>query len=776
MSLITDPLYLIHISRIKFLRMDERGERIISFPPTVMSDDYVRLAAPIYPEMQYCYSPVYDTFLNDNTVSLTSSPRTTKRTYRKRPPTQLNKPLPNIQPTVLTQLQRLPTTEHPVETDSDDADTEPEDKQAWFSNSGKPEEVVTSPLSAQAQTGIPSNRSFPLALLHPSMDSALEPSPSFEEGSNPAFNGFSNTTATDLVPSESHNSPSSDSNQPTDISTTVIEKEEEEPLFKKTVDQPVLGHSALSALIAKKATAVENPFAEYSFVSGKGEPKSITLCVYLPHSNQPYKPVSLVVRPDAITDDVIGYILYDYVEQKREPELDESAYDLAEWVLLIAEDDGEIEDDLPAIDRTRNIGRVSFDQFALCRATASQAKQNDLDRAKMGRSKPDLETLRKKKASALPPPPQQQQQSNIPTSQENAPSLSSANASLNDLIPQQQQHYYYYQPSAQPFEASPTNPPNHLPTTNNNNNTSTTTMNSTTAPQSHTAEEEEQPQDPQHISQTLTTHLMPTQQTHNEPDASTVAVPVPSSKATLTKATMPMTPLKYFRIKLMTNEEVSATTSIPVYAEMFIGDVLELVSRKRKLDPNEYMLTIADSHVIVPNDMTVESMKGITDLTLTKKTTTLSIPSSSHSWRSPIKRKKDEANQPMYFSTAESPTSGPSTTNANDALLSQYKKYTVSRKMPMFVSKRVYILAIDGDYIHLMPPEHKGMFDSVKTTSFHASAVKSCKQSKKVPTNFKVIIFKERDYKTYDLEAESTKEASEICGRIRFLMQVTKGT
>jgi predicted small secreted protein len=69
----------------------------------------------------------------------------------------------------------------------------------------------------------------------------------------------------------------------------------------------------------------------------------------------------------------------------------------------------------------------------------------------------------------------------------------------------------------------------------------------------------------------------------------------------------------------------------------------------------------------------------------------------------------------MYFSTTDSPTAGPSAVNANDALLSQYKKYTVSRKMPMFVSKRLYIMAIDGDYIHLMPPEHKGMFDSVKT-------------------------------------------------------------
>lgn len=90
MSLINDPLYLIHISRIKFLRMDERGERIISFPPTVMSDDYVRLAAPVYPEMQYCYSPVYDTFLNNEghvtATNISSSPRTTKRNYRQRKP------------------------------------------------------------------------------------------------------------------------------------------------------------------------------------------------------------------------------------------------------------------------------------------------------------------------------------------------------------------------------------------------------------------------------------------------------------------------------------------------------------------------------------------------------------------------------------------------------------------------------------------------------------------------------------------------------------------
>jgi hypothetical protein len=73
--------------------MEERGERIITFPPTVMSDDYVRLAAPIYPEMQYCYSPVYDGISNNNEGNyagskITCSPRTTKRNYRQRIPQQ----------------------------------------------------------------------------------------------------------------------------------------------------------------------------------------------------------------------------------------------------------------------------------------------------------------------------------------------------------------------------------------------------------------------------------------------------------------------------------------------------------------------------------------------------------------------------------------------------------------------------------------------------------------------------------------------------------------
>lgn len=434
-------------------------------------------------------------------------------------------------------------------------------------------ESATTPTAAGISTLAAVSRSFQTTSLHPSVDSAIDPSPSQSSIGNTgnASNNFPLTFGTDSTIEE--------------VKAIPLEYTKRSPVQKKK------NSSALSALIAEKATAAENPFAEYSFVSGKGESKSIALCVYLPHSNKPYTPVSLVVRPDAITDDVIGYILYDYVEEKRQPELDVEAYDLAEWVLLIAEDDGEIEDDLPAVDRTRNIGRVSFDQFALCRATPSQAKQNDMDRARMGRSKPDIETLRKKKEAAT------MNTSGI------------LNTSNELAIPSLNAHEV-------PLSTTTT--------------TTTTTANSQSIPKNNGGNNEILDISPNlqedEISQTFNAHLLSTQQ-QNQPDASTVAVPVPSSKATLTKATMPMTPSKFFRIKLMTNEEVSATTTMPVHAEMFIGDVLELISRKRKLDPNEYMLTIADSNIIVPADTTVESMKGITNLTFQKKTPTLSIPS-----------------------------------------------------------------------------------------------------------------------------------------------------
>lgn len=124
---------------------------------------------------------------------------------------------------------------------------------------------------------------------------------------------------------------------------------------KPLVTRPPLStrRSTLSAMIAEKGKAAENPFAEdYSFVSGKGETSPTMLCVYLPFCSEPDKPVNITVRSDALVEEVIGFLLYQYIEQKKTPKLEPEMCDVVRWVLRIAEEDGEIEEDLP--------GRISM--------------------------------------------------------------------------------------------------------------------------------------------------------------------------------------------------------------------------------------------------------------------------------------------------------------------------------------------------------------------------------------------------------------------------------
>ncbi|KAI8137178.1 hypothetical protein BJV82DRAFT_362359 [Fennellomyces sp. T-0311] len=49
-----------------------------------------------------------------------------------------------------------------------------------------------------------------------------------------------------------------------------------------------------------------------------------------------------------------------------------------------------------------------------------------------------------------------------------------------------------------------------------------------------------------------------------------------------------------------------------------------------------------------------------------------------------------------------------------------------------------------------------------KKTSFHVSAVVSCKQSKKAPSNFKITVLKDQSHKAYDFEAMNAKEARDM--------------
>jgi hypothetical protein len=51
-----------------------------------------------------------------------------------------------------------------------------------------------------------------------------------------------------------------------------------------------------------------------------------------------------------------------------------------------------------------------------------------------------------------------------------------------------------------------------------------------------------------------------------------------------------------------------------------------------------------------------------------------------------------------------------------DEYTSAYKKFVVTRKMNM-MGRQERVLAIDGDYIYILPSEQRNIFDSVKTVN-----------------------------------------------------------
>ncbi|CAG8473488.1 16_t:CDS:2 [Acaulospora colombiana] len=418
--------------------------------------------------------------------------------------------------------------------------------------------------------------------------------------------------------------------------------------------------STLTALIAEKKNKLDNPFAEdYSFFAGKGDLNPITRKIYLPFSTEPTRPMIIVVKRDASVEETIGYTLYQYWDEKREPLLDQKLCDVVQWNMRIVEDDGEIDEDFPALERRQKISKFSFDQFALCKATPAQVRQNEA-------------------VSTKTRPP----------------------AKESFVIP----------PSV---------------------NTDGTVINS----------------------ESNITNLA------NGPSISGTSSTIDISNQIFLRIRLNLTPY----------EEVSHTTTINVSSEMPFQEVLEMICRKRKLDSNKYTFKIADTEKYINLEKAVESVGNANELALVERplnATASMIPDvppspTSVKERSLVKRRTLNEPQPPYVSLNE--------------YMSVYKKYTVNRKTPMFVGRHERVLAIDGDYIHIMPSETRTMFESMKTSSYHIGSVMSCKVDKKAPTNFKLIINRNQGTKTYDFEAESKTLANEISQKVRFLQNLNKG-
>ncbi|KAG6916070.1 hypothetical protein DXG01_008544 [Tephrocybe rancida] len=163
--------------------------------------------------------------------------------------------------------------------------------------------------------------------------------------------------------------------------------------------------STLSSMLAS-ADASSNPFAEmYAAISGRGESASVDVIVYFPHALRPRgKAMELNVRKDATVEEVIGFALWTYWKEAWLPALDEGLSGESDpkwetkvsavgWIMRIAEEDGEVDDDFPrksslgvyTPDRMGKISKFNADAYAVLEATTTQAQQNQLLDSKIQR-------------------------------------------------------------------------------------------------------------------------------------------------------------------------------------------------------------------------------------------------------------------------------------------------------------------------------------------------------------------------------------------------------
>lgn len=188
-------------------------------------------------------------------------------------------------------------------------------------------------------------------------------------------------------------------------------------LLKKQFDSRSK-NSALTALLNTRSECPHNPFNQrYKSVAGSSVSAggSAVIEVFFPFANESNVPprsmkpnsgalavnvdtksMRLSVRKDATMEELIGYGLYCYVEEGWLPALDSSlAQDGTEeqreirlstmaWTLRLVED-GEVDDDYPALDRSLTVGKFGADELAICEATPAQIKQNQSSSALLER-------------------------------------------------------------------------------------------------------------------------------------------------------------------------------------------------------------------------------------------------------------------------------------------------------------------------------------------------------------------------------------------------------
>ncbi|KWU43415.1 hypothetical protein RHOSPDRAFT_35020 [Rhodotorula sp. JG-1b] len=395
-----------------------------------------------------------------------------------------------------------------------------------------------------------------------------------------------------------------------------------------------------------------NPFSTLYAACVSRASDAVRLSLYFPHAAS--HKVQVGVKQDVTVEEVIGVGLWAYWEDENlEPKLEvdereaQEGRETVKWNLRIVEDDGEVDEDFPALDRLRQLSAFSFHEFAIVKATPQQIEDNATKQA----------TITRRPSRILVNAP---------------PALPSASTSG--------------------LTGGGAGPPPHA--------------NAAAA---------------------------------GHPAGSALAIPINL----------------VIRAPIV---DSAPQIELQVSSDMYIVDVIELVLQRLSLASSEtahdfvLVVRLADGDMVVPPDRTVESLGEQHVLELVPR---------SDVGPAGLRRFRTRDEQPDAAGIVTRPEHARETSRIPIAdLAGLYERFTVLRKVPLSLGGRhARVIAIDGDYLHFMPPD--GM--SGRTTSFHVSKLRACSVSRRSANSFKIVV----NTKRYDFETESPERAREIVERIR---------
>lgn len=487
--------------------------------------------------------------------------------------------------------------------------------------------------------------------------------------------------------------------------------------------QPV---SALTLALKAKDKKPENPLQRFVTLSGKGDPNPLYIKIYAPLSSKSTRPIEVLLRKTTgdgtkvTVAEAIGLALWRYVEEGLEPLILVEKMNVNRWALRMYED-GEVDYEFPALTRIKAITDFASNNNRGMRARSREKPWDEFALVEASeREFAENEQLT---------PSYSREATAAQESAKPAPTPASVTPTPSEPVPK---------PPPAPARAfrNPIIGPSFAPS----------------APRKDS------------------TNLMD-------------APAVQTSHAT-PRTGAPKTIMVHFTDDNFNTKHIP----VPCTTDTYIAEIFDGVCRDIQVDKGLFVLKVSGTATVAPSDRTVEALGTRTDLDLSRRRFigdgAFGLSGSPGS---------SSPNAPLLISTGGTPkkvkkgaAGGAAGTAAgllhplaqkHDAFLtantSTYRRYAVTRKQPMsFSSSSSRILALDGEYMHIMPGENAGgtktLFEAPpKTTTVHFSSVVGSKVSRRHPRMFRVVVFKERETKRYDFEAASQSEAMEIVREIK---------